>query len=92
MNGIYKKDLKIKNFVRSALQKMFDSVGREYSEELCKTPDWYLLSTWTIKQEEAFRDWFVHNYIKTFKAGRNEANNEWGWFNLQYGWKRELSK
>jgi len=75
-------------FLSKALDKMFQYVGFEkFDREFSNQEGWYSLRTWTKKQSNEFKDWFIKEYVKTFKAKKQSAEREYSWFNLMWGWK-----
>lgn len=82
---------KTDKFVFKALDKMFSYVGFEkYDPEFTKQENWYTLKTWSNDQEEDFKKWFIKEYKKGFRATNQEAEKNWSWFNLMWGWKTSL--
>jgi hypothetical protein len=79
---------KIDTFLTKALDKMFQYVGFEkFDREFSNQEDWYSLRTWTQEQSNEFKNWFIKEYIKTFKSKENSAIKEYNFFNLMWGWK-----
>jgi hypothetical protein len=73
-----KVDLKI------ILNQMFLVVGEEYEETYTTDVDWYLRHSWTVEEEEKFKNWLI-SYLKSCKMFRPREKAEW--FLLCYGWK-----
>lgn len=79
---------KIEKFIEKALDKMFQSVGFEKSDkQFMEQPDWYAQRTWTEEQEEKYKTWFIKQWKKDFKANAHDAEKNFSWFNLMWGWK-----
>jgi len=76
-------------FIEDALKEMFTYVGKEYSEDFCKQDAWYTKYQWTEQQELDFMAWFVNEYRKRFRSNKRTAKEEFGFFNLMWGWKRK---
>lgn len=74
-------------FFLKVMNRMFAVVGKKYSPEVTATPEWYLDSTWTSKQEDNFRAFFIRNAMKDLGMPEHRAIKEAGWFVLWYGWK-----
>jgi hypothetical protein len=88
------KDRKHLNII---LEKMFDSVGVIFTEDFCKTPNWFMKYSWTREQEDTFRKWLIEylyqdiearkelmSYAYKNKKSCERAANE---FLFNYGWK-----
>jgi len=80
---------KTDKFIEKALKKMFKVVGAPYSQEFCEEDAWYLKYSWTSDERDKFKEWFIKEFIKTFKLGKLYAEKEWGMFYLNWGWKEE---
>ena len=79
---------KIDRFMRSALDKMFQSVGFEcFDEEFTKQDNWYTLRGWTVEQQNEYRDWFISECRKKLRMRKSQAEQEFGFFLLSWGWK-----
>lgn len=78
------------NFAEKAFDKMFQVVGFEkWDKEFTKQSDWYLQRTWTSKQSNDFKKWFLTEIKKDLKLKKTQAEKEWQWFNLSWGWKEQ---
>ena len=85
-----KKD-KTNKFIEKALDKMFQAVGFEGldKEFTNNNPDWYSQRTWTREQAQTFKKWFLKEIKKDLKLNDHQAQKEWGWFFLMWGWREE---
>ena len=73
-------------FLIKALKHMFQCVGEKYSVEFTKQDSWYTLRTWNIKQEMAYKAWFVKHAMKALAISKKTAEKEYGYFSLMWGW------
>ncbi len=80
---------KVDAFVTRCLKQMFKVIGQKYTKEFCEQPKWYMKHTWNSKQRDAYRDWFVEEYRKTFRETKKRALSEWAYFHLMWGFKEE---
>jgi hypothetical protein len=79
---------KIDKFMSSALDKMFQSVGFDgFDEEFAKQDNWYLLREWTNEQQSEYKDWFISECSKKLRMRKSQAEREFGFFLLSWGWK-----
>jgi hypothetical protein len=85
-----KKD-KTNMFIEKALDKMFQAVGfNKWDKEFTDTnKDWYSQKTWTSSQVEEYKKWFIIEIKKDLKLNKIQAEKEWSWFFLMWGWKAE---
>lgn len=89
--------------------KKFDPTLRRVLKKMCsiakvdpetvdfKKDGWYSKHTWTEKQQDKFKDWFVDLLVNNPSAccklyghrawNKKWARSAWSWFNLDYGWK-----
>jgi hypothetical protein len=77
---------KHERFLVRVMRKMFRAVGPEILPEATAFPAWYTTSSWTLAQENSFRDWLAGELTRTFHIHRNQARFEAGMFLLDYGW------
>ena len=85
-----KLDKKLDKFVPKVLDRMFRKVGfKKFDKEFIELykDDWYTRRTWTNDQEEEFHKYFVKTAIKDLGVPKKWAEEQFGWFNLNYGWK-----
>ena len=81
---------KEQKFFYKVLNKMFKLVGfKGYDQNFTKKKEWYKLRSWDKKQEDKFRKYFILNAKKDLKYSIKNANREFLWFNLVFGWKRK---
>lgn len=76
--------------LEEAIVKMCRAVGlrlsfQEVLEWSKRDDKWYTRMTWTTKERDNFKSWFIKRAGK--KWGKQAAEREWSWFNLMYGWK-----
>lgn len=50
---------------------------------------WYLRHSWTSEQKERFHKWFITAYRKEFKTTKRNAEREWSYWDLDYGFREE---
>jgi hypothetical protein len=69
------------------IDKMMEMAGyntRSHHLKQMGNYPWWHEFTWTRKEEQAFKDWFVdQKYVKKF--GKKRALMTYGWFSLAYG-------
>jgi hypothetical protein len=51
-------------FLDKVWTRLFRDVGLVYTPEFIRQPDWYLKHTWTEKQEQAYRDFFIRTAME----------------------------
>lgn len=82
------KTLSTTQFLDKAFNKLFQSVGFEsWDKEFSKRQDWYLQKTWTKEQSDEFKRWFTEEIKKDLKLKKHQAEKEWAYFDLMWGWK-----
>lgn len=84
--------------IRLIIKKMFDIAGIEFETVDLKSQNWYNKYTWNKQQEQKYREWWINYLYSTPDASYELYNTRyttkkqlaemWGWFNLQYGLKR----
>jgi len=75
-------------FLDKPFNKLFQAVGfTEWDKEFTKRNDWYLHKTWTVEQSNEYKKWFLTEIKKDLKLKKQQAQKEWEWFNLMWGWK-----
>ncbi len=72
-------------FTQQVLEKMFEVVGRVWSPEITGTPDWFMKTSWTAEQHDAFRDWIVKEGMR-MRWRKSKALKEAQWFLFDCGW------
>lgn len=78
------------DFLSKAFDKMFQAVGLEkWDKEFTDQQDWYLKKTWTAEQSNDYRKWFLTEIKKDLRLKKDQAEKEWQWFNLMWGWKEQ---
>lgn len=79
---------KMKEFFRSALDKMFMEVGfSEFDEEFAKQDEWYLKREWSEDQERQYRNWFYNECRTKLRMRKKQAELETSYFLLMWSWK-----
>jgi hypothetical protein len=79
---------KIEKFIEKALDKMFQAVGFEKSDkQFMEQQDWFTHRTWTEEQEQKYKTWFIKQWKREFKSNDYDAEKNFSWFNLMWGWK-----
>lgn len=77
-------------FLDKAFDKLFQAVGfNEWDKEFTKRNDWYLQKTWTKEQSAEYKKWFLTEIKKDLKLKKNQAEKEWAYFDLMWGWKEQ---
>jgi hypothetical protein len=70
------------------LDKMFKMVGfKGVDYDLTKQEGWFNQKTWTKEEEQKFCEYFIINAKKDLGWSRKEAESQFSWFNLMWGWK-----
>ena len=76
--------MKFNKICEECLEEMFRRVGLEYpNKELTEQDDWWTKHTWTIEEENEFRDW-MKKKLKKHKIRR--VDSEISMFLLMWGW------
>lgn len=81
------------------LKKMCKMVGANFDKIDFKEQNWFQKYSWTEKQQEEFKQWFI-TYLKSDKEAREELmcfpskskrelDKVWDEFNLNWGWRVE---
>lgn len=84
----YKK--RTDQFMEKALDKMFQAVGFEcWDREFTKQDEWYSKKTWTADQLNNFKKWFIKEIKADLKLNKIQAEKEWRWFDLMWGWREQ---
>ena len=79
---------KFDKFLTKALDKMFKCVGFDsFDREFTYQDNWYSKKTWTQKQSEEFKEWFMVEGKKDLKFNKQMLHKEYAWFDLKWGWK-----
>jgi hypothetical protein len=87
-----KQKLSNTDFLDKAFNKLFQSVGFEsWDKEFSKRQDWYLQKTWTKEQSDEFKKWFTMEIKKDLNLKKHQAEKEWAYFDLMWGWKEANS-
>ena len=82
--------LTTQEFLDKAFDKLFQAVGFEnWDKEFTKRDDWYMQKTWTTDQSNEYKKWFLTEAKKDLKLKKTQAEKEWSWFNLMWGWKEQ---
>lgn len=68
---------------------MFRRVGLEYTEDYCKKQEWYLTKSWTVGEQNDFKEWGKKLLKKELKMSNHGSEKEMGWFLLSCGWGTE---
>lgn len=78
------------NFLDKAFNKMFQAVGFEkWDRAFCDQENWYWQRTWTKDQSNEYKKWFITEIKKDMKLKKQQAEKEWQWFDLMWGWKEQ---
>lgn len=69
---------------------MYKAVGLSgFDEQFAKQEQWYSKRTWTTRQREEFRKWFVVNARKDLRWPKYVAEREFALFDLMWGWREK---
>ena len=73
------------------LKEMFSRVGEKYpNEELTSQDDWFYQHTWTVEEEDDFKDWMSKFLKKRHKYwSKRTIELEVCMFLLNWGWKND---
>lgn len=73
------------------LREMFNRVGEKYpNEELTNQDAWWRKHTWTIEEENDFKDWMIKFVKKRHPRWTKQTiHMEVGMFLLSWGWSYE---
>lgn len=75
-------------FLEKAMNKMFQAVGMKgWDKEFTNQKNWFCLKTWTLDQSQEYKKWFLIEIKKDLKITKKQAEKEWSWFYLMWGWK-----
>lgn len=74
-------------FISRAVRRQHTIIRVPFDEDVCRADGWYLRHTWTPAQKHRYREWFVRNLMKTLKYTKKEAERQFSWWDLSYGWK-----
>jgi hypothetical protein len=66
--------------------RFFAVVGRVYCPEFTAKPDWYLKSSWTPGQREAFREFVIRASMEGLGLKKRQAVGKASRFIRYYGW------
>ena len=75
-------------FLEKLLTEMFKIRGLKFTKDFCKQEMWYKKYTWNKQEEDKFKEYFIKEHIKYFKSSKKQAEIDFEWFNLLYGWMR----
>ena len=80
------------NALNFCLKEMFLRVGETYpNEDLTNDPEWYILRSWTIEEENKFRKWMITYLRKKLRMSKKRAETETFWFLMMYGWTNKYT-
>jgi hypothetical protein len=85
------KSQKTDKFLEKAIDKMFQAVGFENWDRTFtdNNADWYSQRTWTSAQVAEYKKWFITEIKKDLRVNKTQAEKEWSWFFLMWGWKEQ---
>lgn len=73
---------------KECITEMFKRVGLVYpNKELTDNPNWYTKYTWTMDEENSYKEWMKKHLRSVHKLPKISASKETEWFLLAYGWK-----
>ena len=70
---------------KEALTKMCEVIGVKYDDIDFESPEWYMKHSWTMKQENEFKEW-LDSKLKSTESAKMRAIKV-GCFLMNYGWK-----
>lgn len=71
-------------------ERLFETIGLEFKEEIVKKEGWYTEHTWTKDQEEEFTRWLTKLLMQKKRLSKTRARSEAQYFVFAYGWKLEV--
>jgi len=75
------------------LREMFRRIGLEYSPDIVKRDKWYLEHSWTVDEEEEYRQWLVNELRMDFRYySKRIAEYEAAFFIMNYGWTTKVEE
>ncbi len=79
------------NLLEHLINKMFEiiNVDENYQNLIeTKNKNWFQDHSWNKEQEESFKEYALPLIKKVYKLNKDLANNNYYWFLLQYGLRR----
>lgn len=72
-------------------KEMFLRVGEKYpNKTLTNDPNWYMLRSWSIEEEEKFQKWMIWYLRKKLRITIKSAEKEASFFSLMYSWTNQF--
>jgi len=86
--------MKNDKIIDECLKEMFRRVGEKYpNKELTDKKEWYLLRSWTQKEEDSYRKWLKKKLKKAIPyLTEKKLDYEVAMFLLMWSWKYEEEK
>ena len=73
------------------LKEMFLRVGEKYpNKDLTDKTDWYMLRSWTMEDEENFRQWMVSYLRNKLRLSKKRAEREAAYFDMNFSWTNKF--
>jgi hypothetical protein len=74
-------------FIKDAVNEMFKISNNDVSyDDVTHENEWYIKYSMTSEQEAEWKTWFIKELVKRrLCLSKKHANNEFIWFNLNYG-------
>lgn len=82
---------KVTVFLDKAFDKMTTMVGAP-KDIVNSSETWFREYTWTTKQQQEFKKWFIKEFRKTFPRQKEFAEREFKGFDFMWGWKIKEEK
>lgn len=79
-------------FIEKALKMQCLFIGIKYSKKLVNKEGFYLNYSWSIREENRFRSWFIKEIRKDLKMSNSSAIVEWYLYSIAYCWTYRLPK
>ncbi len=77
----------VKSFIFHCIRQMFRVCKYKYSPEIIKKKEWYLKYSWSQKQKDSFKKWFIREFRKEFHYGKRKALEAFDYFDLMCGFQ-----
>lgn len=88
-----KRKMTSEEFCIMAINKMLEKHGISYDfvvkNQKIDGEDWFQHYTWTEKESEVYKKWFIDRAVSDLRLSRSVAASEYQWVNLMYGLKIE---
>lgn len=79
-------DKKYQAFLEKALKMQCRFIGIKYSKKLFDSDSKFIKFTWSFREEERYRKWFIKTARKDLKISNSYAKMFWNYYYLVYAW------